>query len=96
MISPPDALPRRLQDLCEHPRVAELDPIIERDRDLFCELLEQLASVEDASSIPDSLRMLGARFARREASYVNLLTGLATAPDRVAAVAAFERFLDQS
>jgi hypothetical protein len=96
MTSPPDALPRRLQDLCEHPRVAELAQIIERDRELLCELLEQLASVEDASSIPDSLRSLGARFARRQASYLDLLTGLATGPDRVAAVAAFERFLDQS
>jgi hypothetical protein len=90
------ALPMRLRDLEGHPRLAELDLIIERDRELLCDLLEQLATVEDASHIPESLRTRGARFAQREAAYLDLLVGLATARDHVATVAAFEQFLDQS
>jgi hypothetical protein len=91
----PHTLPLRLQDLDGHPRLADVAAITERDRELQCELLDGLATA-DPSRVPDSLRVLGARFAQSEATYLTLLTGLAAAADRSAAIAAFEQFLDQS
>ena len=89
------ALPARLLELESHPRHADIGPILHSDHELLCELLEQSATVGDASAIPHSLQMLGARFRQRETAYLDIVTQLASANDSVAAAVVFEAFLDR-
>ena len=69
--------------------------MLERDRQMVCDVLEQSVAAAKTGVIPDSLEHLGARFRHLEAGYLSLFEQLAGAqPGRSAVV--FERFLDLS